>query len=737
MFIFYKSLFAYFLLFFAFVFPPNDGASAEIVNDSTVRMINGIAVPGDFPEIITRHYEGETAPGKIFFGSTFTNASTGNYLVICDDDGTPYYYRKFDKKGDGRGSGEFQLQPTGVLTAYLFDPEIYIAFDSTFTIVDTFRCGNGYATDAHELTLLPNGHALLIAKEYRTVDMSQLVQGGDPNASVLGNHVQELDENKNVVFEWLCWDHLNIQDAVHENLRGRSIDYVHMNSVHPDYDGNIIISSRHLSEITKINRETGEIMWRLGGLYNQFEFINDPIRFSYQHYARPVPGKPNSYTLFDNGNHRNPRFSRAVEYKLDLENMTAEKTWEFRYTPDRYISMLGSVQRFSNNNTMINWSTWPPLFANEVDHDGNILFEIQGQGASSNRVRRYEWDGVAEKPYVLAEARDDGVVLIFNKFGDPHVEHYIVYGGTSIKNLVPMDTTSNTWLHITDLQNNSTYYFKVCAMDSNGTQSPFSDTIEFYVNIQRPGENMLANGDFSTSDNRWTFLSRDEASARGEIVDGVFNVDIAQGGDQLWKVQLVQENLSLLQGKNYRFEFDAWADANRVVEAKVAEVGSDWTNYSKTAPIEFKRSRQRFVFDFVMTDPSDQRARVVFNCGLSEINCYIDNVSLVLLESTQIDQPDHSMPLKIELMQNYPNPFNASTTVEYELSQKSDVQLKVFNILGGLIQTWSWRGQAPGFHRQLISASTWNSGVYIYELSAKNVNTRDVQTQRKKMILIK
>ena len=137
-------------------------------------------------------------------------------------------------------------------------------------------------------------------------------------------------------------------DVIHEDLTFYSIDYVHMNSLAVDYDSNLVISSRSLSEVTKIDRETGDIIWRFGGENNQFQLIDDPYRISYQHHVRPVSGKPNHYTIFDNGNYHTPKFSRAVEYKVDPVNGTAENVWEFHCDPDRYTHMMGDVQRLSN-----------------------------------------------------------------------------------------------------------------------------------------------------------------------------------------------------------------------------------------------------------------------------------------------------------------------------------------------------------------------------------------------------
>ena len=111
--------------------------------------------------------------------------------------------------------------------------------------------------------------------------MSQFVDNGDSNATVILDNLQELDRDGNVILEWNCWDHFDVRNAIHENLRAKSIDYVHMNSIAVDYDGNFVISSHNLSEVTKINRQTGAISWRLEGVNDQFQLVNDADGISY------------------------------------------------------------------------------------------------------------------------------------------------------------------------------------------------------------------------------------------------------------------------------------------------------------------------------------------------------------------------------------------------------------------------------------------------------------------------
>src|SRR4029077_1293280 len=100
------------------------------------------------------------------------------------------------------------------------------------------------------------------------------------------------------------------------DLTSSSFDFPHMNSIDVDDDGNILLSSRSNSECTKINRDTGEVIWRLGGSYSTLTFINDPLNGPReQHGFRSLGG--GHYILFDDGNLHSPSVSRAVEYVVD------------------------------------------------------------------------------------------------------------------------------------------------------------------------------------------------------------------------------------------------------------------------------------------------------------------------------------------------------------------------------------------------------------------------------------
>jgi hypothetical protein len=330
------------------------------------------------PPQLTVTVNNNPADGYLFL-NPFSNVS---YLIITDKNGNLFWYSQ-----PTWWSGDFKKQPNGNMTYWDGNLYKHIELDPNYNAIDTFACGNGYLADIHELRLL-NGHAFLMAYDTETVDMSHIVQGGDSAASVIGLIIQELDENKNVVFQWRSWDHFEITDAPHENLIDHFIDYVHGNAIEIDNDGNLLISSRHLDEITKINRATGEIIWRLGGLHNQFTFINDTLRFTYQHAVRRISN--GNITIFDNGNWHTPQFSRAVEYSLDEINKTATLVWEYRHNPRVFGPYMGYVQRLYNGNTLVSWGGANKTVT-EVTPAGAVVFEAS-YPSSVYTYRAYKFD---------------------------------------------------------------------------------------------------------------------------------------------------------------------------------------------------------------------------------------------------------------------------------------------------------------------------------------------------------
>ena len=299
-------------------------------------------------------------------------------VMIIDKDGDIIFSANLEMKG-----WDWKVNLNNHITYYDRQASSWHVVDSLFNTVDTVFAQNGYTADNHDFLALPNGNYVLFCYDNQIFPMDSIVDGGNPNAMVEGLIIQELNSEHEVVFEWKSWDHFNITDNTYIDLTSSSIPFIHTNAIDIDYDGHFLISSRNLDEITKIHRTTGDIIWRWGGSQNEFEFIND-YPFTHQHCIKSLGN--NKYLLFDNGNFSsnytdNPNISRAVEYELDLELMTATNTWEFIHPDSLFSPSISSVQRLENGNTLVNFGNLSLLdrgaVITEVTPSNEIVFELE------------------------------------------------------------------------------------------------------------------------------------------------------------------------------------------------------------------------------------------------------------------------------------------------------------------------------------------------------------------------
>jgi hypothetical protein len=598
--------------------PTADMKAEEAVSaaalDEAMIMSNGVSVPSDFPQVVIT-VNNNPSPGYLFL-------EHAGFTMMLDNNGDPVWYRR----GGGR---DFKVQKNGMIT-WMITWTQFNGVDENFNNPRSYRAVNGYNTDSHELQIQEDGRYLLLGIRKSTVDMTQYHPNADPNANVYETVVQGFTAASELIFQWRAWDNFDVRDVHLDNILASSVRFPHMNAIDIDEDGHILLSSRHLSEVTKINRDTGEIIWRLSGANSDFTFVNDPLNgFRNQHDIRSTGN--GRYTVFDNGNLHSPSVSRAVEYELDLNAMTATLVWEFRDNPDKYAHYMGNAQRLPTGNTLINFVRFSFPMLVEVDTNGVKRFEIDLiPGQDMYRGFRFPWNGIMDKPHLEIENQQDNLTLIFNKFGDPNVDYYRIYGGTTPQPTTVIATSTSTLKRISeDLENGLRYYFRVTAVDIHGTESAYSNEESVVVSFTEPGQNVLLNGDFCQEKVSWIWEVGGPANATWNIENGVSHFDITNGGTQISDVQLRQAGIRLVNGKEYVFEFDAWSDMPRIIEAKVGQDESPWTNYSKIGYSSVTPNPTHFRYPFTMQDSSDYNACVVFNTGISNIDVYIDNVSLI------------------------------------------------------------------------------------------------------------
>ena len=363
-------------------------SSASLASLTTT--LRYVTAPDDLPLITITVPASNTAPGYLFFASFGSTQGKTSYLLILDDQGEVVYYRP----DSHYYLTDFKRQPTGSLT--FFSGEGYLAtaygeyseMNASYDITATWQFGAPDLAEVHDLQLIPGGRALLMTYEHKERDLS--AYGGLTNTIFADTVIQEVDSARNVYFNWRLIDHFPIT-ATYLSLTTAVVDHSHGNAVELDTDGNMLLSSRHLSEITKINRQTGQVMWHLGGKQNEFNFVNDG-GFSFQHDIRRLPN--GNISLWDNGNQKIPPYSRAVEYEIDEVSKVITRVWEYRNTPDVFSAFMGNVQTLENGNRFLGWGG-PRNLISEIGADGSKRFEMTMDASHGviYRAFRFPWQG--------------------------------------------------------------------------------------------------------------------------------------------------------------------------------------------------------------------------------------------------------------------------------------------------------------------------------------------------------
>jgi hypothetical protein len=486
----------------------NSTENATAMYKSPSKVFSTDSLPSNFPTI-TVGASNNPAPGDIFLANKGNSSSIGYYLMIVNNDGSVVKYKEVSQQPN-----LFKMEPNGYLSfAYANGAGGFFILDSTLTPIDTFQCGNGYKGDAHDFLLLPNGHAILFANDAEPVDMSQIVPGGSPNATVTGIVIQELDASKNVIFQWRSWDYIPITDSYFD-LTSQNVDLIHANALAIDTDGNILVSMRHLSSIVKINRATGEVMWIFGGKQNQFTFLNEhpsnsPTYFSYQHDVSVLPD--GNLTLFDNGNQHSPNYSRGVEYKLDVQNKTATLVWEYRHTPDIYASAMGSVQRLPNGNTIIGWGqasseSGVPVFA-EVHADNSTALEFfMPPGQLSYRAYNYQWGSQTSKASVTLEILPSNTYTFDNSTDTSGVR--VTFSSLTASLYATATVTSYNYapsnpMFTTTAPNMVSNYFKIGGAGINSYTGVVQVNLKYYPAVINPKQTIV----YARSGSNTTFVA--------------------------------------------------------------------------------------------------------------------------------------------------------------------------------------------------------------------------------------
>lgn len=241
--------------------------------------------------------------------------------------------------------------------------------------------------DVHDFILLGVNHYMAISAQVESPTNIPDSLHPSSKVRVTACLIQEVN-NGQVVFQWDGTNYPELYSSSVENNDFTDsvdiMDYMHMNSICIDpNDNNIIVSFRNLNEIIKINRVTGNIMWRLGGPYSDY-LLTPNEEFLRQHYVRFTD---NNQTLIfvDNGQITLRPYSRILEFQLD-QNAKQITSFSSYNIPDNFIQYAGSVKKV-NGNYFIGGGSGS--YALQVNYTTNEVYLRLNQLYSSYRALKY------------------------------------------------------------------------------------------------------------------------------------------------------------------------------------------------------------------------------------------------------------------------------------------------------------------------------------------------------------
>jgi hypothetical protein len=312
-----------------------------------------------------------------------------------------------------------------------------VIVDEHYRTIATVQAGNGQSIDLHEFLLTDRGTALVTIYSRARRDLSAL--GGRKDASVTEGVVQELDiATGRVLFEWHSLDHVDPAESVQPlpDDPGASYDYFHLNSIAEDAGGDLIVSARHTSAIYRIDRETGDVVWRLGGRRSDVA-VGPGAAFAMQHDARPQAG--GVLQIFDNGaKARGEQPASSVKrLALDERAMTATLKQRLDQPDGLWAESQGNAQTTEDGGVVAGWGSTGAFSL--FDAAGRVVFDAHLPAAyDSYRAYRMAWTGTPSIPPALHADRDGERVTIAASWnGSTEVRAWQVLAGPRADALAP------------------------------------------------------------------------------------------------------------------------------------------------------------------------------------------------------------------------------------------------------------------------------------------------------------
>ena len=417
-------------------------------------------------------------PGYVFLGPKGGHGQDGP--MILDDAGHVVWFKPAGNREEATDFRVQQYQGKPVLTWWqgrLLGGEGRgegVIYDQHYKPVQRVRAGNGYQADLHEFTITPHGTALLAIYDAVRADLSSV--GGPRDGTVVEGIVQEIDIKTGLVmFEWHSYGNVALAESYEPPPKGSGQwDYLHLNSVALDNDGDFVISMRHTSSVMKLDRTTGRIEWRLGGKRSDFK-LGAGARFDYQHDARPQPD--GTLTVYDNSREGIRTQSRAITLRPDTQQHTATLARALTHERKLLSATQGSVQALPDGGAFVGFGS--QRWFSEYDADGKLVFDGRiAAGNDTYRAYRFQWTGTPDsRPRIVARrGTGDSMTVRASWNGATGVTRWQLLAGSAPNALTPVTTVGSAGFETT-ITATRRPYVAMRALDANGAELSTSPTV--------------------------------------------------------------------------------------------------------------------------------------------------------------------------------------------------------------------------------------------------------------------
>jgi hypothetical protein len=364
--------------------PSGDDFPVTIASRGRSRTYRVRCLPADFP---AWKFEAlRPSPPGFFVVSFKASDSARPWVIVFDDDGVPRWWINPDTRvlwGQVLASGNL-VWARSFGDGYGLDPrmahEVRTPAGKLLRLVQT----EGSIIDGHEYRELGNGNVFVDTYVPETADLRRV--GGPRRAAIVSAEVQELDPRGHEHWHWNSRGHIGLRETgrwwhsvlsnPRRRLHGRqTYDPVHINSIDPRGRNEVVISTRHTDAVYGIDRASGEIRWKLGGIETgkSLRIVGDPAGrpLGGQHDARI--GRDGRLSVFDNGKDR-PRRPRVVFYRLDLDNREAHYLGQLNDDEVRRSHCCGSARELPGGGWIVSWGDNP--LVSGFDADDRLAFRL-------------------------------------------------------------------------------------------------------------------------------------------------------------------------------------------------------------------------------------------------------------------------------------------------------------------------------------------------------------------------